>query len=134
MTLRKFMTKNLWNCTVDVLWGQPIKLIQVVSTSKFHEYWWNDSDFIQKLKVKNLLSFTTRLLFVTDKKNELLYASTIQRNKFIIHRTSPNHVLCRGFHGVLWISREQSRSVGSPFSTYDGRWNLRCRVLSSEKI
>ena len=23
---------------VDVLWGQPIKLIQVVSTSEFHEY------------------------------------------------------------------------------------------------
>ena len=25
-------------CIVDVLWGQPIKLIQVVSTSEFHEY------------------------------------------------------------------------------------------------
>ena len=24
--------------TVDVLWCQPIKLIQVVSTSEFHEY------------------------------------------------------------------------------------------------
>ena len=24
--------------TVDVLWGQPIKQIQVVSTSEFHEY------------------------------------------------------------------------------------------------
>ena len=23
---------------VDILWGQPIKLIQVVSTSEFHEY------------------------------------------------------------------------------------------------
>ena len=31
---------------LDVLWGQPIKLIQVVSTSEFHEYWWNDADFI----------------------------------------------------------------------------------------
>ena len=31
---------------VDVLWGQPIKLIQVVSTSEFHEYWWNDVVFI----------------------------------------------------------------------------------------
>ena len=31
---------------VDVLWCQPIKLIQVVSTSEFHEYWWNDIDFI----------------------------------------------------------------------------------------
>ena len=30
---------------VDVLWGQPIKLIQVVSTSDFHEYCWNDIDF-----------------------------------------------------------------------------------------
>ena len=25
-------------CILDVLWGQPIKLIQVVSTSEFHEY------------------------------------------------------------------------------------------------
>ena len=31
---------------VDVLWGQPIKLIQVVSTSEFHEYWWNDPENI----------------------------------------------------------------------------------------
>ena len=31
---------------INVLWGQPIKLIQVVSTSEFHEYWWNDLDFI----------------------------------------------------------------------------------------
>ena len=29
-----------------VLWCQPIKLIQVVSTSEYHEYWWNDVDFI----------------------------------------------------------------------------------------
>ena len=31
---------------LDVLWSQPIKLILVVSTSEFHEYWWNDIDFI----------------------------------------------------------------------------------------
>ena len=31
---------------LDVLWWQPIKLIHVVSTSEFHEYWWNDIDFI----------------------------------------------------------------------------------------
>ena len=31
---------------LDGLWGQLIKLIQVVSTSKFHEYWWNDLDLI----------------------------------------------------------------------------------------
>ena len=31
---------------VDVLWGQPIKLIQVVSTSEFHKYGWNDLDLI----------------------------------------------------------------------------------------
>ena len=29
---------------LDVLWGQPIKLIQVVSTSEFHEYWWNNGN------------------------------------------------------------------------------------------
>ena len=31
---------------IEVLWGQPIKLIQVVSTSEFHEYWWKDLGFI----------------------------------------------------------------------------------------
>ena len=31
---------------VDVFWCQPIKLNQIVSTSEFHEYWWNDIDFI----------------------------------------------------------------------------------------
>ena len=31
---------------IDVLWGQPIKLIQVVSTSEFHEYWWIDFIFL----------------------------------------------------------------------------------------
>ena len=30
----------------DVLWYQPIKLIQLISTSEFHEYWWNDFDFL----------------------------------------------------------------------------------------
>ena len=30
---------------LDVLWCQPIKLIYVVSTSEFHEYWWNNIDF-----------------------------------------------------------------------------------------
>ena len=27
---------------LDVLRGQPIKLIQVLSTSEFHEYWWKE--------------------------------------------------------------------------------------------
>ena len=31
---------------LDVLWCQPIKLIQIISTSEFHEYWWNDIDLI----------------------------------------------------------------------------------------
>ena len=31
---------------IDVLWCQPIKLMQVVSTSEFHEYWWKNVDFI----------------------------------------------------------------------------------------
>ena len=35
----------LRGCGIDVLWYQQIKLIQVVSTSEFHEYWWNDVDF-----------------------------------------------------------------------------------------
>ena len=55
---QNFVTVRLWvlskevqivyrmflvNCyLLDILWGQPIKLIQVVSTSEFCEYWWND--------------------------------------------------------------------------------------------
>ena len=43
-----FISKIIKNkiTSIDVLWCQPIKLIQVVSTSEFHEYWWNDVDFI----------------------------------------------------------------------------------------
>ena len=36
-------------CKLDVLWCQPIKLIQVVSNSEFHEYWWN-LHFLQGLR------------------------------------------------------------------------------------
>ena len=32
--------------SIVVLWGQPIKLIQVVCASEFHEYWWKDVVFI----------------------------------------------------------------------------------------
>ena len=46
---------------VDALWCQPIKLIQVVSTSEFHEYWWKDVDFffrplhlLQGLRTNNI--------------------------------------------------------------------------------
>ena len=34
------------HCILDVLCRQPIKLFQVVSTSEFHEYWWNDLEII----------------------------------------------------------------------------------------
>ena len=39
-------TPCIYTYVIDVLWCQPIKLIHVVSTSEFHEYWWNDVDFI----------------------------------------------------------------------------------------
>ena len=45
----KFWLHCRHNCIgypLDVLWGQPIKLIQVVSPSEFHEYWWKDFGFI----------------------------------------------------------------------------------------
>ena len=42
----KFFCQLFRPFTIDVLWCQPIKLIQVVSTSEFHEYWWKDVDFI----------------------------------------------------------------------------------------
>ena len=41
ITVRNLEIEVLYQLTqyvVDVLWGQPIKLIQVVSTSEFHEY------------------------------------------------------------------------------------------------
>ena len=31
---------------LDILCRQQIKLFQVISTSEFYEYWWNDLDFI----------------------------------------------------------------------------------------
>ena len=35
---------HFWHLTylVDVLWGQPIKLVQVASTSELHDNQWND--------------------------------------------------------------------------------------------
>ena len=36
---------NYEQILVDVLWCQPIKLIQVVSTLEYYVYWWNDIDF-----------------------------------------------------------------------------------------
>ena len=42
----KSPTMDTRTAELDVLWCQPIKLIHVVSTSEFHEYWWNDIDFI----------------------------------------------------------------------------------------
>ena len=44
----------LWSPKLVVFtWGQPIKLIQVVSTSVFHEYWWKnlDSKFLSQKKL-----------------------------------------------------------------------------------
>ena len=35
---RTFRTQTLRSTVLDVLWGQQIKFIQVVSTSEFHEY------------------------------------------------------------------------------------------------
>jgi hypothetical protein len=34
-------------CTIDVLWGQPIKLIQVASNSELCENQWNDLLFFE---------------------------------------------------------------------------------------
>ena len=46
MLLARFATSILIPYVLDVLWCQPIKRIQVVSTSEYHEYWWKDVDFI----------------------------------------------------------------------------------------
>ena len=35
------------SCVLDVLWGQPIKLIQVASNSELHENQWNDLLFFE---------------------------------------------------------------------------------------
>ena len=53
---------------VDVLWGQPIKLIQIVSTLEFHEFWWNDLEVMflvpaaQKLEHKEKHNYFTYCL------------------------------------------------------------------------
>ena len=57
---------------VDVLWCQPIKLIQVVSTSEFNEYWWNDIAFI----------FLSPLLSAGPQKPQTLTASKIKHENF----------------------------------------------------
>ena len=44
--LISFWMSCMSGSVIDVLWCQPIKLIHVVSTSEFHEYWRNDVDFI----------------------------------------------------------------------------------------
>ena len=45
----EFLTSHCSTAVLDVLWCQPIKLIQVVSTSEFHEYWWNGFYFFHPL-------------------------------------------------------------------------------------
>ena len=42
----KKLTLFIYSHLLDVLWCQPFKLIQVVSTSEFDEYWWNNADSI----------------------------------------------------------------------------------------
>ena len=60
------------DCILDILWGQqPIKPIQVVFTSHFHENYWNDIvfiyfcplHFVQGLRSKNIKKAITTLLF-----------------------------------------------------------------------
>ena len=59
---------------VDALWGQPIKLIQAVSNSEFHEYWWNDVLFIFLSPPLCALSLEkVRGLFLNIKLEQLLY-------------------------------------------------------------
>ena len=38
LLLQRTVLKHMRKYLIDVLWCQPIKLIQVVSTSEFHEY------------------------------------------------------------------------------------------------
>ena len=57
---------------LDVLWCKPIKLIHIVFTSEFHEYWWNDIDFIFFCPlhlVQGLRSLEHRLLQKLSMKN-----------------------------------------------------------------
>ena len=41
------LQKIIHTCTLDVLWGQPIKLIQVASNSELRENQWNDLLFFE---------------------------------------------------------------------------------------
>ena len=46
LQIYEFLARK-WNCyLLDILCRQQIKLFQVVSTSEFHEYWWNDIENI----------------------------------------------------------------------------------------
>ena len=38
----------MYLCVVDILWGQPIKLIQVASNSELRENQWNDLLFLER--------------------------------------------------------------------------------------
>ena len=44
-----FLTLSIFHQSylIDVLWGQPIKLIQVASNSELHENQWNDLLFFE---------------------------------------------------------------------------------------
>ena len=42
-----FIAKTLGMYILDVLWGQPIKLAQVASTSELRENQWNDLLFFE---------------------------------------------------------------------------------------
>ena len=43
MIFFRFISRYL----LEVLWGQPIKLVQVASTSELHENQWNDLVFFE---------------------------------------------------------------------------------------
>ena len=63
---------------LDVLWGQLIKLIQIFSTSEFHEYWWNDIFFCPLYFVQGLRSLEHWLL------QKLNMKTSHQKFKFLI--------------------------------------------------
>ena len=51
---------SIYTYLIEFLRGQPIKLIQVVSTSKFHDYLWKDLVFSEALQECEEMILTTR--------------------------------------------------------------------------
>ena len=105
----------------DVLCRQQIKPFQVVSTSEFHEYCWNNIDFnflvpltqtclnlVQGLRSKNIKLAITTLLFLSLEKTSGLF-SIIKMRLIIISNKNIEIEICSD-HEVLKMYFQRSKN------------------------